>query len=150
MRYMLILLLLFMLAGCESSAAPLTLDSAQSLSDVKKDEIKELARGGNEPYVIHKISEVDGFIEVQLLLTFTPLSFTEVMPLTEPFAEAVAALFDYNVPIGVAAVIMIAGSDTDSGSDTEMVFGESIFIPETGKIEYRPFGRDHVLGYGDP
>jgi hypothetical protein len=144
MRYMLILLLLFMLAGCESSAAPATLDSAQSLSDVKKDEIKELARGGNEPYVIHKISEVDGLIEVQLLLTFNPLSFNEVMPLTGPFAEAVAALFDYNVPVGVAAVFTIAGSDT------EMIFGESIFVPETGKVEYRHFGRDHILGYGDP
>ncbi len=31
-----------------------------------------------------------------------------------------------------------------------MVFGESIFTPETEKIEYWHFGRNHVMRSGDP
>ena len=145
MRYILLgVLLLLLAAGCESSVAPTTFCSTPNLSDEKKEEIKELVKDGNEFYAIHKISEVDGLIETQLLLTFNPVSFNEVMPLTGPLAEAVAALFDHKVPVTVVAIFTIAGSDT------EMVFGESIFVPETGNIEYMHFGRNHVMRSGDP
>ena len=136
MKYILAILLMFLLTACESATdLPVKFE---------KEEIRELVGAGNEFYALKKISESEGSIEIELLLNFNPLSFEEVMILTDPLAEAVAALFDYNIPVGVSAI------QTINESNEERIYGESLFIPETGRIEYKHFGRDHVLQYGDP
>ncbi len=148
MKYFLVLLLMFMLAGCKSDPAGLKNEENArpdtSISAAKIEEIKALAKEGNKFYSVQEIDVKDGSIEIKLHLLFNPTNFPEVMALTDPLAEAVAALFDFTMPVGVSAFFTI------SGSDEVRLFGESLFIPETGKTQYKPFGRDHALGYGDP
>ena len=146
MKYFLVLLLIFLLAGCESDPAGLKNVEKDSphIGAAKIEKINELAKEGNEFYSVKEIVEKDGSIEIKLHLLFNPTNFPEVMVLTDPLAEAAAALFDFSLPVGVSAFFTI------SGSDEIRLFGESLFIPETGKTHYKPFGRDHVLGYGDP
>ena len=136
MKYILLILLMFLLTGCDSPADPPV--------KVEKEEIRALAQAGNELFSLENISVENGSIEIELHLKFHPRSFEEVMFHTDHLAEAVAALFDYNIPVGVSAI------QTITQSNEKMIFGESIFIPETGRVEYKHFGRDHTLQYGDP
>jgi len=66
------------------------------------------------------------------------------MLLTDSFASEIASLFANQVAVNVAALYPIG----ESGD--VRVFGESMFIPQTGMVLYKHFGRDHLLGYGDP
>lgn len=142
MRYITVLLIIFLfqLHGCSFAVDP----SSALLSDTKKEAIIELARAGDEYFGLRNIYEDHDSIEIELDLRFNPISFTEVMALTDPLAHEVARLFDYKVPVIVGAIYTIAGSNE------ERIFSESLFSPVTGKTEYRLFGRDYVLQYGDP
>lgn len=136
MKYILLFLLMFLLTGCDSPADPPV--------KVEKEKIRALAQAKNELFSLESVSVENGSIEMELHLKFHPRSFAEVMIHTDCLAEAVAALFDYNMPVGVSAIQTIAKSNE------KVIFGESLFIPETGRVEYKHFGRDHTLQYGDP
>lgn len=147
MRYIIVLVVILLLAGC-GSVATIMRNSAEDphflLGDTEKEELQELAAGsGDEDYFLRSIREEDGLLEIELYLEFNPLTFEEVMRITDPLAEEAAGLFDYRVPVVVSAIYTVV-------EDEEGIFGESIYNPETGRTQYKHFGRDHVLRYGDP
>jgi len=146
-RYVLVFLVVFLLAGC-GSVPTITNNSAEELlfvlEDAEAEELEELAAGsGEDYYVLRSVREEEGFVEIELYLKFNPLTFEEVMRITDPLAEEAASLFDYKVPVAVSAIYTVV-------EEEESVFGESIFNPETGRTQYKHFGRDHLLRYGDP
>ncbi len=142
MKYIARCLLVFLLlwGGCGPAA---DVDAAL-LSDAKKEAVLELFRSRNGAYDLKNLFEDNGSLEIEIYLRFNPLSFTEVMPLTDSLAYEVARLFDYKVPVVVGAIYTV------EGSGAEQIFGESLFYPRTGKTEFRLFGRDYVLQHGDP
>ncbi len=146
LKYLTLVLVAFFLAGCGSFAnLPGNDDEPPALlGDDRAEMITELAGEENEYYELRSAREEEGSIEIELVLTFNPLSFQEVMKITDPLADEVAALFEDQVPVAVSAIYAI-----ESWGE-ERIYGESLFNPETGRTNYQHFGRDHSLRYGDP
>lgn len=136
---------LFAFGGCTKSEPGSGLDEAVLLLDPElEQEIARLAAGEEGLYSLLELG-VTGFgFEIRLFLHFTPLAHEEVMAFTNPLAADVAKLLGEEVAVFVSAVQEI------EGIDESRVFGESIYKPESGKVAYRHFGREHQLRHGDP
>lgn len=145
MKLILVFVVFLLLTGCGGIASDHESSGSENiLSEENRRAIEEIAAMEKHLYELSELTVDNSAVEIRLALNFTPLAHEEVMIFTDPFAAEVAEMFDHEKAVYVAAVHDIEGIGENR------VFGESIFSPQSGKVTYRHFGRDHDLRHGDP